>query len=135
MDNLSLYVSYYQDNESYDFRIPEYNHVATGDKSIAIYRGIYQPNTELNNRDYPIVKRIGNVNLTDRTFKKYAKFPQKVIIEEGDSVTISYNEKLRLITPLLTENGFTPEFINEVINAVLTKSEDANMKVDTDAVF
>jgi hypothetical protein len=104
MDNLSLYVAY---------------HECITDKCINVYRGIYQPNTPLNTRNYAIIKNLGKVNLTQRTFRKYAKHLLKLVT----------------IIPVLTENGFTPEFINEVINTILTKSEDKSMKVNTDAAF
>jgi len=125
MDNLSLYVAYYE---------------CITDKCINVYRGIYLPNTPLNNRNYPIIKKLGKVNLTQRTFRKYVKHLLKVVTEpyfyseEDDSITTN-DEEFRPITPVLTENGFTPEFINEVINTILTKSEDKSMKVNTDAAF
>jgi len=125
MDNLSLYVAYYE---------------CITDKCINVYRGIYQPNTPLNTRNYAIIKNLGKVNLTQRTFRKYAKHLLKLVTEpyfyseEDDSITTN-DEEFRPIIPVLTENGFTPEFINEVINTILTKSEDKSMKVNTDAAF
>ena len=125
MDNLSLYVAY---------------HECITDKCIYVYRGIYQPNTPLNTRNYPIIKNLGKVNLTQRTFRKYAKHLLKLVTEpyfyseEDDSITTN-DEEFRPIIPVLTENGFTPEFINEVINTILTKSEDKSMKLHTDAAF
>ena len=126
MDNLSLYVAYYE---------------CITDKCINVYRGIYQPNTPLNTRNYAIIKNLGKVNLTQRTFSKYAKHFQMVVTEpyfygeEDDSITTQRDDEFRPIMPVLTENGFTPEFINEVINTILTKSEDKSMKVNTDAAF
>ena len=125
MDNLSLYVAYYE---------------CITDKCIDVYRGIYQPNTPLNTRNYPIIKNLGKVNLTQRTFRKYVKHLLKLVTEpyfyseEDDSITTN-DEEFRPIIPVLTENGFTPEFINEVINTILTKSEDKSMKVNTEVAF
>jgi hypothetical protein len=107
-----------------------------GERCISIYQGIYETQSTRSNKIYPTLKYLGDLNITTRRFYKGAKFPRKIIRQEGDTVILfdyHNNEEentYTLLTTLFTQLGYTGTLLNDVTNVVLTTSNDKRIKTN-----
>jgi hypothetical protein len=95
-----------------------------GDRWLTIYEGIHMPTTPTNTRNYPIVRFLGNVNITQRFFLKHRKFPRKIESIENNILVLNDNKNLQTIQNILNEMGYQQDFIDLLRNAVINSSND-----------
>jgi hypothetical protein len=95
-----------------------YTDEENGDRRMVIYEGI------INTRNYPVVRHLGNVNITQRFFLKFRKFPRKIENIENNTILLNDNKQLRPIQDILLELGYQQDFIDLVRNIVNNSSND-----------
>lgn len=113
MENQTLYGYHYVDE-------------GNGDHRMTVYQGIFIPGTPENTRTYPVVRHLGNVNITQRFFLKSRKFPRKVETIEGELLSFNDNMKIKSIQSILNDLGHPQEFIDLVRNTILDTSHNEN---------
>jgi hypothetical protein len=111
--------------------------VDNGERLISIYQGIYETQSTRSDKIYQTLKFLGTVNITRRFFYKGAKFPRKIICQEGDNVVLfNYHNQdeeytFTLLTTLFTQLGYPDHLLNDVTNIVLTSSNDKRIKTNS----
>ena len=125
MEQYNLYAKHYSGMNN--------NYEDNGEKFLHIYKGIYQHKSTRGNIIYPVLKNLGCVNITTRTFFKGSKHPRKIINQEGDRVTLfDYHNNhaentYTLLTTLFIELDYPETLLNEITNVVITASNNPNI--------
>lgn len=96
---------------------------------IQIFQGIHEKHSTNSNIVYPAVIHLGTVNITQRCFYKAKKFPQKIVSQEGDTLTlVGYDRSCKELSVVLGELGYDQTMLTDITNIVLTTSVDKNIK-------
>ena len=107
-----------------------YEGIESGEKFLSVYQGIFHHKATRGDSVYPVLKRLGCVNITTRTFFKGSKHPRKIVNQEGDRVTLfDYHNQHAEYTytrlPILfTELGYPETLLNDITNVVITSSNN-----------
>lgn len=105
------------------------NFTDNSDICISIVQGIYEKHSTNSNKVYPAVIHIGAVNITQRRFYKAKKFPQKIVSQEGDTLTlVGYDRRYKELSVVLGELSYDQTMLTDITNIVLTVSIDKKIK-------
>ena len=106
-----------------------YNFSDETDTLIHIFQGVYEKHSTNSNKVYPAVIHLGTVNVTQRKFYKAAKFPKKVISQEGTTITLNgYDIRCNELSIVLDGLGYDATMITDITNIVLTAAADKKIK-------
>jgi hypothetical protein len=128
MEQYNLYAQHYNGVTN------NYEGIESGEKFLSVYKGIYQHRATRGSSIYPVLKYLGCVNITTRTFFKGSKHPRKIIIQEGNRVILfdHHNRPAEhtytLLPTLFTELGYPESLLNEITNVVITASNDPKIR-------
>jgi hypothetical protein len=109
MDNTTLYGYVYTDN-------------STKEKCVGIYEGIYM------STNYPFVRLVATLNLTQRFFYKNRKTQKKIKTIEDDSIVLTNKAMLKKLDTLLADLGHNEDFQRQVKTKVMNISNTRNIK-------
>ena len=123
MEETFLYVKHYNGSDD------NFTGIDNGERWLSIFQGIYQHQSTNGNIIYPVVKFLGNVNITRRRYYKGAKHPRKIIRQEIDTIYLNNNEEYKLINILFIELGYSDILLNEIINLVIINAYNPNIKI------
>jgi len=109
-----------------------------GTKNLYIWDGIYQTHSTHGNKIYPTLRMLGLININNRRFYKFPKRSRKIYYHEGDIVITSKETDpdirqyytCRVLSNLLIEKQYSEVFINDIINIVITQSNNPNLKTN-----
>jgi hypothetical protein len=128
MEEVFLYAMQYNGTDNY---IPQ---VDNGERFLSIYQGIYQHEATRGTSIYPVLKFLGNVNITRRIFCKGAKHPRKIVRQDGDTLYLfnyhSEDGPYTRLDVLFRNFGYNDTLLHDVQTAVLTASTNRSIKTN-----
>lgn len=99
------------------------------DSLINIYQGIHEKQSTNSNKVYPALTHLGAINITQRRFYKAKKFTNKIVSQEGDTLTlVGYDMRCKELSIVLGELGYDQTLLTDITNIVLTASTDKKIK-------
>lgn len=101
-----------------------YTDETNGDLRMVVYDDIHIANSLTNTRAYPVVRHLGNVNVAQRFFLKFRKFPRKIKNIEGGTLFLNDDTQLRPIQEILLNLEYAQEFIDLIKSTVINSSND-----------
>ncbi len=126
MEETALYAKHYNGTDD------TYND--NGERYLSVYQGIFQHQSTRENIIYPVLKFLGNVSITQRRFYKGAKYPRKIVRQDGDNVYLfNYHGEdgpITLINTLFTNLGYNNDLLHDIQTVVLNTSANRNIKTN-----